>query len=48
MKSLPNNVLLEHNEARRDILLKIDEIQMEHKDLSLQNCDISTKFSLQI
>ena len=48
MKSLPNNVLLEHNEYRREILLQIDELKMEHKDPSLQCYDISTKLALQI
>lgn len=48
MKLLPNNVLLEHNEARREILLQIDELQMEHKDPSLKDCDIFTKLALQI
>ena len=48
MKSLPNNILLEHNEACREILLQIDELKMEHKDPSLQHCDISTKLALQI
>ena len=48
MKFLPNNVLLEHNETRREILLQIDELQMEHNDPNLQHCDISTKLALQV
>ena len=48
MKSLPKNFLLEHNEARMEILLQIYELQMDHKDPSLQHCDISTKLALQI